>query len=262
MERQAGRTVRRIGGIILTVLASVLLVFALVLVGITASARAKGRTPEIFGYSFHVVVSPSMTPTIAVGEMVVARTAEFDSIRIGSADSDAPGDVIVFRSVDDTSSVYGYNVVHRAVEVAADGGIVTKGDANDFADMNDSGELVTVTADNFVGVVVSHSAALGAVALFLSNPMNWMFLVVFAVMAVAIYYIVRTIVRQVRHLNDETPPQTDGPDRDAMRAEIEAELRAQGLIPEDSAGGGQAASSADSTAVSHSAAEEEAASTK
>ncbi|MDG6103976.1 signal peptidase I [Dactylosporangium aurantiacum] len=78
--------------------------------------------PTAFGWSASVVVSGSMTPAIAIGDVVVAAPVRDADIR--------PGRVLRFRDPSDPRRF----VLHRVVAVGADGTVVTKGDAAAAAD--------------------------------------------------------------------------------------------------------------------------------
>jgi signal peptidase len=78
--------------------------------------------PALLGWSAHVVLSGSMEPRIAGGDVVLASDASLGEV--------VPGQVVVF----DDPNVPGRVVVHRATAVVDPSGLTTKGDANPTAD--------------------------------------------------------------------------------------------------------------------------------
>ncbi|WP_091111455.1 S24/S26 family peptidase [Geodermatophilus dictyosporus] len=91
------------------------------LLGTLAGLLLWSVVPVAAGRESSVVVSSSMTPTLAVGDVVLARPV---------ADGDlTPGQILL---VDDPDHA-GRLRLHRLVEVT-DGGLVLRGDANARAD--------------------------------------------------------------------------------------------------------------------------------
>lgn len=88
------------------------------------SARAHGKTPEVFGYRIYVVQSSSMSPTLKVGSMFIAKhPADPQNLNVD--------DIITFES--DSHQT----VTHRIIEVVlTDSGVMyrTQGDNNNVPD--------------------------------------------------------------------------------------------------------------------------------
>lgn len=112
--------------------------------------RAQGnRMPVILGYSFASVVSGSMEPEIAVGDIVVVKSQqEYER-----------GDIITFY--DSSRDEY---VTHRIIFVSEDGSFLTKGDANDTDDK------LAIPPSAVVGKVVSVWRGAGDAIAFLRSP--------------------------------------------------------------------------------------------
>ena len=80
--------------------------------------------PKIFGYEIYNVISGSMEPEIPVGSLILVAPSQPESI--------IEGDIIAFESTDSV-------VTHRVVEnKKLEGELITKGDANEKEDINDS----------------------------------------------------------------------------------------------------------------------------
>jgi len=102
---------------ILTIFSVCLLTTVVILFGIIFIGKARGGTPGIFGYTFHVVATDSMTPEINVDDLVIAKKAALSDFEIG--------DDVVF--VTDNPSLNSMTIVHRVVGINADGSLVTQG---------------------------------------------------------------------------------------------------------------------------------------
>ena len=82
---------------------------------------------NIFGYSICYVVTPSMVPTLEVGDVILIKRVAADQVN--------EQDIITFKSVEGVLS--GEYITHRVVDITGEGqGIefTTKGDANNFED--------------------------------------------------------------------------------------------------------------------------------
>lgn len=110
--------------------------------------------PRFAGIQSYVVVSGSMEPTIPVGSLVFAKEVEPATLQ--------KGDVIVFYSTEAASLSGGGGAIpitHRVVENNTEAGeVITKGDANESADMNPAAYV------NIVGKVFTHIPGLGLLA--------------------------------------------------------------------------------------------------
>lgn len=88
--------------------------------------------PTLAGWRADVVMSGSMTPSIRTGDLVLSQPVDASVL--------VPGQVALFRSAD------GRTLVHRVQEVAGDGSLVTRGDANRSTDLG------TVAAQDVLGL--------------------------------------------------------------------------------------------------------------
>ena len=153
------------------------------------NAKRQGRVPTFFGYSFSVVITGSMEPEIHVGELLIVRSTDIESIEVGND--------ILF--VGKSGVVAGQHIVHRVIEKGTDEKGLwfrTQGVGNAGADAD------LVRADNFVGKAVAHSVFWGKIFSFLTNTEALMML---AVLVLAAPFGVKQIIRIVRATKtDET----------------------------------------------------------
>jgi signal peptidase len=122
----------RVLRVVLDAVLILIVVFVLAVVGAAIYVAASGGQSTIFGYSFEVVASGSMSPTISTGDLIVVREES----------TYAQGDVVTYR--DSSGSL----ITHRIVGATDDGQFTTKGDANNVADN------ATVAPSQIVGELV------------------------------------------------------------------------------------------------------------
>lgn len=145
---------------ILTTLLFIALLLSLIIV---LSTRASGGDPNLFGYQLKTVLSGSMEPDIKTGSIIAIKTGD-DMARFKK------DDIITFRTTDDLL------VTHRIIEVIETGQqYVTKGDANNVADLNPvlSEEIVgkyTGFTIPFVGYAMTFANSKEGAALLLFLP--------------------------------------------------------------------------------------------
>ena len=172
------------------VLSAVATVFTALIVALTAYvvisiivARVQNKDVNLFGYSMGIVLTPSMEPEIGVGDLIIFTHNEISEVQAGD-------DIVFVAGNGFDWAIQGQNVVHRVREVTTENGeisIITYGinNAND--------DLTPVSAENFVGICIYHSAGWGA---FFSFMMRYGVIILIAV--VALPFIVKQIIKIVK----------------------------------------------------------------
>lgn len=125
--RPARAVTQQAGG---SVLGSVALAAVTAAVGLVAWTLL----PALLGWQPSVVLSDSMAPRIASGDVVVSARVDPSELQVGQ--------VVLFTRPDGT----GARVMHRIVAVQPDGSLRTRGDANAAADTS------AVPADHVLGL--------------------------------------------------------------------------------------------------------------
>ena len=121
-----------------------LCVAGITLIVLIASACLSLIVPRLAGYEGYVVVSGSMEPNIPTGSVIYSKKTDPALLQTG--------DVIVFVNEARGTTP----ITHRVVTNDPSAGtIITKGDANEFADMN------PVTYDEVIGKVAAHVPRIG-----------------------------------------------------------------------------------------------------
>ena len=144
----------------------------------SAIAKKKGEKPLI---SMYTIVSPSMEPTIMIGDVIVNVKAKDDN-------SLNEGDIITFFS--NTIDTGGYTVTHRIYKKYSYSGTTfyeTKGDNNYAEDMG------RITFDNIVGKYKLKLPKLGKIQFFVSSPAGWIIIILIPASIIVIGDILKLI---------------------------------------------------------------------
>lgn len=97
---------KKIIGTIVTVLLAAILIALFFAVGKVLVQLGKGQTPSLLGYRFYYVMTDSMTPTYAVGDVLLGKvTTEKD------VDQYVPGQVITYTA--ESGEKKGKQITHR-----------------------------------------------------------------------------------------------------------------------------------------------------
>jgi len=132
----------------------------------------KEDMPHLFGYSMSIVISGSMEPELSVNDLIIIKGQESYDI----------GDIITYRN--------GNNyVTHRIVE-NLDTGFITKGDANNVADLG------VVEESNILGKTVFVIPNVGALLLWIKSSSGIIVMSILIVALLTITYIVRRSNRE------------------------------------------------------------------
>lgn len=202
--------IKKIAGICLTVLLWTVLACSAFLAVFSTVARAKSGgkdTTWLFGLGFYEIVSGSMEPEIHVGDVLVGKRADVDSVK--------EGDVILFR--------YGDIIIaHKLLSVNGDGTVTTHGIANP------EGANETVPVGDILARKVLRLPGLGYVVNFIRSPYGFLLLIVLPVGAFIIFETV-SLTRRLK----EYRAAKESDDSERMRCEIE-ELKSRLAASPDS----------------------------
>lgn len=133
------------------------------------------KTPSFFGIKTYVIISGSMEPEFKIGDIVIAKEVEEESLK--------EGNIISFRQ--------GQNVItHRITQIFEEEGKVkykTKGDNNNTEDTG------TITYEAIEGIMIGSIPFLGKVSLILQGKIT---LVVIAVLVYVYFSHTSTVNRK------------------------------------------------------------------
>lgn len=208
------KKVMRVSMTVLTVLFFMGSIFLLLLGTLSLQ---ENRYLKIFDYSYSVVGSGSMEPTIMTGEFIIIKYVSYDSVYEKVQQGEKP--IIAFRT--------DKNIVHRAIEATPEG-LVTQGDANPSADAG------FVTEENFIGIVVSNFMLLdiGNITL---NYKHVVFLIIIVILLFILVHELVNFLKMMRLAQEEKMLAKHEVDKEAwikqekerLRIELEAEMKAR-----------------------------------
>ncbi len=144
-----------------------------------------GKQPKLFGYQLYVVATDSMTPTIAVGDVIVGK-------QVKDPKSLKDGDVITFvapQGFSEIQQIIGQNITHRIIKAPYQGEdgkwyVKTKGDKP-----NISADPVPIPLENIKSEVVFNAYFLRGLIKFVSKWYGFLTLIILPLVGIMIYQI-------------------------------------------------------------------------
>ncbi|MBY7142658.1 signal peptidase I [Virgibacillus sp. NKC19-3] len=184
---------KRVLKVISNLVTTVLFIVLLLTLFLVVSTKASGGEPNFFGYQLKTVLSGSMEPTIQTGSIIPIK-------EVDDPTSFQTGDVITYQTEEDIL------VTHRITEVNEGGNqYITKGDANDAADMEPVNAMNIVGAYTgisipYIGYVMDFANSSEGAALLLVIP--GVFLIIYA--GVTIWRAFRQLDQAKKEVNPNT----------------------------------------------------------
>ncbi|MBR2028541.1 MAG: signal peptidase I [Oscillospiraceae bacterium] len=195
------------GNKVLTVIGAILCVILtpILLINLTLIAKSyinQDEVPSVGGWLPLIVLTDSMQPVIAGGDLIICHTAEAEDILVNDV-------IAFFDPAGNGTSI----VTHRVMEVIEKDGEIsfrTKGDNNNAEDK------LLVPADKLVAVYKNRIPGAGNIAMFMQSPTGLIVCVVMPIVMLVGYDFIRRKMYE-RKRDDDTA---------ALMAELEA-LRAE-----------------------------------
>ena len=221
-KRPKGYAKAKIFNVLSTVL--IFLLSAGILIGAVLFAFNTSPTKSIFGYRYYTVLTPSMSPSYNVGDVVFVHIEGPDNINVG--------DVITFNPSNDSEAY----LTHRVSEKIKDyqnTGITcfkTKGDANNSED----GFLID--QNRVVGKVVFGIPGLGYVIRFVQ--LRWYMILAITAMIIVLICLLKYYFKDDKQKTDEPEDdakKTDEPEDDAKKSDEPEDDAKKTDEPEDDA---------------------------
>ncbi len=172
-----------------TILTAIVLALSMILLVTAVISRLNNKTPSVFGYSFHYVVSQSMEPEIMVGDMVIAKKADISEVKTG--------DYVIFVSPD--PELRGIIIIHEAIFVI-DGpqgrSLITSGTKEGLSP--DKHQVTEI-----IGIYQTKSSFIGTLVKFFSQTRNLVFVIIIVGVLIVIASQSRSIWRQLKKKGKE-----------------------------------------------------------
>lgn len=141
---------------------------AAIIIGAVLFAFNSSPTKSIFGFRYYTVLTPSMSPTYDVGDMIFVQLASAENIN--------EGDVITFNPSLDSDAYLTHRVIQKIDDYEGTGETCfrTKGDAND------SDDSFLIESERVIGIVRFGIPKVGYIIRFFQ--LRWYFIVPIAIM--------------------------------------------------------------------------------
>lgn len=141
---------------------------------------SSGRQAELFGYRLYYVVSDSMTPELAVGDVILSRSAEGQTIEIG--------DVVTY--IGQVGSQKGKIITHKVVEApytGEDGATYIRTQGVKAGAPLDA----PIKIEYVNGIMVKRLAVTGAILRFVMKPVGFITVIAVPLMLLILYQLYR-----------------------------------------------------------------------
>jgi signal peptidase len=179
----------KVSKIILKCTRNVLLVLLalFVLIGVYSNIKLMknpGEIPSIFGFRNFTVLTGSMTPAIAPGDMIISKEVMPLSINVG--------DVITYKENDTI-------ITHRVIEKKEENEnyvFITKGDANNIKDEN------YIKENQIIGKIVFKIPLLGHARIFLASKIGMVLLISILVLLFGLSEFKSKLTKEERGVNE------------------------------------------------------------
>lgn len=257
-QKKGARIALKIANIFINVLIVLVLITSILIAALALTSKANDGVPQIFGYSFHTIMSPSMEGgsdefeggNYNVGDLVIGKATKGNTNEVYEI-----GDIVVYTTQNDNTPDGVDMIVHRVIAREDDGFgkfiYTTKGDNNTLADE------ATHTAADIVAVCYN-SDYNGAVWRGFGNVLNYLrssqgfFLVVLLPMIIFfLYEIVRVVLNALNYKKSKSEQDREDVEREkqeAVDAAVKAALAAVGKdVPDAPAEDAEKAAPADMT---------------
>ena len=145
----------------------------------TLATKDTNQVASLAGYTPLTVASDSMSPTFRVGDLIIIRKCDPETLK--------EGDIVTFHTI--INNEFALNT-HRITEIQDLGGArnyVTKGDNNELADIH------MIADGDIVGKYVCHLAGFGKVMSFLSSSLGFLLVIVLPLLIFFIYQVYHLI---------------------------------------------------------------------
>lgn len=146
-----------------------------IIIVVSAVVFAADRTPDksIFGFRYYIVLTDSMLPEFASGDMVFVKLRNADNINVG--------DIITFNPSDDSDAYLTHRVTEKLIDYQGTGVTCfkTKGDAND------SDDSFLIDEGRVIGTVEFYVPKLGLIVRFIQ--LRWYFVAPIVILVVVFF---------------------------------------------------------------------------
>ena len=167
----------------LNVLSSLVIFLEIVIILFVVITKISGGVPSLFGYQMYVIVSPSMSPEINVGDVIISEKYEDQELEVGD----------VVQYVGKGGKIDGKIITHEIISIDGEGSdetIVTKGVANPEPDP-------PIKRSDIISVMKYKTIILGPLYSIFSSTAGFVLLVMLPLATMIVFEVVN-LIREIK----------------------------------------------------------------
>ena len=172
--------IKTVGKKIVQALSMAIVIIEIVIIAVLVITKMSGGVPSLFGHNFYVIASPSMSPELEVGDIIISKKYDGGELAVG--------DVVEF--VGKSGEIKGKLITHKIVSITGEGEdrvIVTKGTANTEPD-------APITPNDIVAVMKYKTVVIDKIFALITTTPGFICLVMLPLAAIIISEIVRLAI--------------------------------------------------------------------
>lgn len=159
-----------------SILSSAIIALEIVIIIFIVITKISGGVPSLFGYHMYVIVSPSMSPEIKVGDVIISKKYENETLDVDD----------VVQYVGRGGDIEGKIITHKIISIDGEGSdatIVTQGVANPSPDR-------PIKGSDVVAVMKYKTVLIGPLYKIFSSTAGFIFLVMLPLAGMIIFEVV------------------------------------------------------------------------
>lgn len=172
--------IKKIGKKIAQILSIVIVVLEMIIIAALLITKMTGGVPTVFGHNFYVIASPSMSPELEVGDVIISKKYDGGELKVN--------DVVEF--VGKQGDIKGKIITHKIISITGEGDdrvIVTKGVANSEPD-------APIAPSDIIAVMKYKTVVIDKIFAITTSTLGFICLVMLPMMAIIVTEIVRLAI--------------------------------------------------------------------
>ncbi len=158
-----------------------LVIFEVIIIVFLVSSKVQGNPPTLFGHQMYFILTPSMTPYLEPGDVIISKKYDGGELIAGEN-----GDIVTYYGEVNGNVEM---ITHRVIEVNGDT-VVTKGDYNGTPD-------TPITKSDIEAVMVYKTVVIDKIYMIISSTWGfWLF--VFTPIALLIISEIVSLVKELK----------------------------------------------------------------
>lgn len=236
-QKKGVKIALKVGNIIINTLIVLVLIMSLLIATLALTSKANDGVPQIFGFSFHTIMSPSMEGGSTeyegggynVGDLVIGKVTNGNTNEIYEI-----GDIVVYTTEKDNTPDGVEMIVHRVIKREEENGhfvYTTKGDNNTEPDATRhlASDIVAVCYDhNYHGAVWR---GFGSALNYIRSSEGFFLVVLLPMIIFFLYEIIRVVLNALNYKkskSEEDKADLEREKQEAVEAAVKAALAAVG----------------------------------